>query len=396
MNHDPTASGPPPPAIGPDAPGSDVAGQGASRWRRRALIGLALLVAIALIAQPVRLRAVAAATVADALDLDIPRPFAHDPHRRATHLEGIEVDVYGPSERTDSPDGPLPGIAADAGVLLLVPGAAPDGRDDRRLVALAEAFARSGQVVVVPELEVYQEDLVPEDLDRLVTLVGVLAPVHGPVVLAGISFGGSLSLVAAGDARIDGDVALVATFGAYADLGGVVQAAVTGVGIVDGERYPWDPDPRAPDVVREQVVGLLPDADGQQLAAALEARDASTLPAGLLPAYELLTADDPTQVPSLVDALPAPVRDRLDVVSPIRAVPELDVPIVALHARDDPVIPYAELHRLGSHYPHARLLDLATFDHVGIDPDREISWWVTVRDLWATTRFVTEVLAARS
>ncbi|GEM_PF-1400964 len=365
-----------------------------SRWRRRGLIGLAVIVILAIVVQPVRLRATAAVTVADGLDLPVPRPFASEFERRATVIDGLEVDVYGPPASDDAR--PPLHVHGDVEVVLMVPGAAPAGRDDTRLVVLAEAFARSDRVVIVPELEVYQETLVPEDLERLVTLIGALAPHHGPVVLTGISFGGSLGLIAAGDPRVAGDVALVGTFGAYADLAGVLQAATTGVGLVDGEAYPWDPDPRAERVVREQIVGLLPPEEGERLDRALDREDPSQLPAELRPAYDVLTQSDPQRVMELVASLPAPVLDRLEVVSPTRAVPALDVPIVALHARDDPVIPYAELHRLGSAYPHAELLSLETFDHVGIDPEDEPSWWVTVRDLWNTTRFVTEVLRAGS
>ena len=366
----------------------------ASTWRRRGLIGVALLAVVAIVAQPIRLRAVAAATVADALDLDWPRPFAQEVDRRATTIDGLEVDVYGPPADPTGGDGagPIPGLSGDAEVVLMVPGAAPDGRDDRRLVSLAEAFARSGRGVVVPELEVYQEDLVPEDLERLVTLIGAIAPHHGPVVLAGISFGGSLSLIAAGDPRVAGEVTLVATFGAYADLAGVLQAAVTGRSLVEGEDYAWDPDPRAEEVAREQLIGLLPDEAQQPLIDALETEDPTVLPDQLRPAYELLTTRDPARVAELVEVLPTPVLERLEAVSPVRAAADLDVPIVALHAKDDPVIPYAELHRLGHHYPHAELISLQTFDHVGIDPEAETRWWVTVRDLWSTTRFAGEVL----
>jgi acetyl esterase/lipase len=375
-----------------------------TRWRRRGLIGLVVLVVIGLLAQPIRLRATALATVADALDLAVPRPFAHEVERREVRIDDEVVDVYGPpSARTTGVDGDatMSGAASspldldeDVEVVVMVPGAAPNGRDDSRLVALAESFARTGRAVVVPELEVYQEDLVPEDLDRLVTVVAAIAGHHGPVVLTGISFGGSLSLIAANDPRIQGDVALVATFGAYADLAGVLQAATTGSALVGDQRFPWDPDPRAEDVVREQLVGLLPAEQGAALDDAFDHEDPSELPDDLRPVYDLLTEDDPARVMALVDDLPAPILDRIRAMSPIRAAPELKVRIVALHARDDPVIPFGELHRLGATYDQADLRELRTFDHVGIDPDGDTSWWVTVRDLWTTAGFVTEVLRA--
>lgn len=373
-----------------------------SPWRRRGLIGLAVLLVLGVIAQPVRLRVLAAAIVADGLDLAVPRPFAPEIERRQAVLAGIEADLYGPPAegvlRAD--DGPsatgLP-PEADGKVVLLVPGATPAGRDDRRVVALAEAFARGSRVVVVPELDVYQEDLVPEDIERIVQLVMALDDAHGPVTLTGISFGGSLSLVAAGDPRLDGRVALVGTFGAYVDLGGVVQAATTGVALVDDRRFPWDADPRAADVVRDQILRLLTDQDREELRQALDGVIPPTaLRSEIRAAYDLLRNDDPARTPVLLEQLPQVVRDRVTAVSPARAVPDLDVPVVALHARDDPVIPYGELRRLGTVYPEAELISLTTFDHVGIDPEQEVSWWVTASDLWRTTRFVSRVLGAQS
>jgi len=362
-------------------------------WRRRGLIGLVVLALVALIAQPLRLRVVAAATVADSLDLAVPRPFAAEVERHDTTVAALEADVYAPPA-SGWDDGP-PSAAAGS-VVVLIPGATPAGRDDRRVVALAEAFARSDRVVVVPELEVYDEDLVPEDIERIIRLVRALSEMHGPVVLTGISFGGSLALVAAADPGLADRVALVGTFGAFADLAGVIQAATTGVAIVDGERFPWDADPRAEDVVREQILRLLAPDERERLTAALEGEvPPDTLPADLRATYDLLVNDDPEAVSDLVADLPRTIQDRLATVSPARAAAELGVPLIALHARDDPVIPYGELHRLGTVYPQAELMSLTTFDHVGIDPDREVRWWVTARDLWVTTRFVAEVLAAQ-
>lgn len=349
-----------------------------------------MVVTLALVAIPLRHRGFAVVTVADALDLPLPRPFAPEVQRGQTSLAGGEVDLYQPTRDARSPAG-----RADRSIMVLVPGAAPEGRDDQRVQALAEAFARSGQLVVVPELVVYRQDLVVEDIQRLVDLVDVLTTEHGPVVLAGISFGGSLSLIAAGDPRLRDQVALVATFGAYADLVGVVQAVTTGESLVDGERFGWQPDPRAEEVVRDQVLGLLPDADREALRAVFEGMgEVTELSSPLQGAYELLTTEDPVRVLELVDRLPRPIYERLAQVSPLRAVPDLQVPIVAMHARDDPVIPYGELHRLGSGYPHAELVTVRTFDHVGIDPGEATSWWVTVQDLWSTTGFVERILRA--
>lgn len=333
-------------------------------------------------------RVVAAATVLDGLGIAGPRPFAPEVERRPEVLSDIIVDRYAPSSTDDETSRSL------LPAVLLVPGATPSGRDDRRVVAIAEALARADRMVVVPELEVYGEDLVPADVDRLVTLTGTLAARHGPIAIAGISFGGSLGLVAAADPQVADEVALVATFGAYADLAGVVQAATTGVSLVGDRRIPWTPDPRALDVVREQLLGLLDADDRRAVEAALASRsDPTGLPSELRAVHDLLVAQDPTRTMALVEQTPPAVRDRIALVSPARAGADLTVPVVALHAADDPVIPYGELARLDAVLGEVEPLRLVTFDHVGIEANGH-GWWVTVRDLWQATRLVDRVLRA--
>jgi pimeloyl-ACP methyl ester carboxylesterase len=368
-----------------DAPDSS-AGAGGPRigvGGTRILALLLLVALLAVVARPVGLRGVALVTVADGLGLAVPRPFAPAVERVRDAVGGVEVDRYAPSA----------GGTADPAIVL-VPGASPAGRDDDRVVAIASALARASRTVVVPELEVYGEDLVPADIERLVEVAGALARDHGPVVLAGLSFGGSLSLLAAHDPRLVDRVALVATFGAYADLAGVIQAVSTGVSLVDGEQIGWDPDPRAAEIVEDQLLGLLSGADRAAVAAALEGdRDAASLRTELRAVHDLLEDHDPERTMAHLDAAPETVRDRIAEVSPARAAPDLTVPIVALHTRDDPVIPYGELARLEVAYAQTEALPLATFDHVGL-ADEDEAWWVRARDLWTTARFVHRILAA--
>ena len=360
---------------------------------------MAIIVALALVVVVAAPFATALVTVADGLGFDPPRPFAAEVDRERALLGDIEVDRYVPARtpragRVASSPTPAASRAADRPAVLLLPGATPAGRDDRRVVEIATAFARTDRLVIVPELEVYDEDLRPEDVQRIVTVSDALAADHGRVVLAGLSFGGSLALLAAARPALEDRVALVATFGAYVDLAGVVQAATTGRSLVDGESYPWDPDPRAGEVVREQTLALLSTPDRNRVTAALEGdTDPDHLDVEQRAVHDLLTDTDPARTLDHLAAGPEVLRERIAEVSPARQAPQLDVPVIALHARDDPVIPHAELRRLEATYPHARTLELVTFDHVGLGDDQ--GWWVTVRDLWQTARFARSILSAR-
>ena len=369
----------------------------------RALFVVTAVVLVGLVVAtsgPVTLRLVALISVADGLGFDPPRPLAPEVVRERDVLGGVEVDRYRPvaTERR----GRLPDTvtvstprAASRPAIVLLPGATPPGRDDRRVIAIATAIARADRVVLVPELEVYGEQLLPADIERITDVAAAAGTEHPGVVLAGLSFGGSLGVIAAADPRLEDHLRLVATFGAYADLAGVVQAVTTGVSLVAGERVGWDPDPRAAEVVREQLLGLLDPADRSQVAAVLDDGVAvDELRPELRAVHDLLTDPDPARTWDHLAAAPERVQERIAEVSPVRAAPELAAPLVTLHAVDDPVIPAGEQRRFEVAYPQTRTLELTTFDHVGLT-DQEHGWWVTVRDLWQTARFVHAILGAR-
>lgn len=339
-----------------------------------------VLGSIGWLAPPGRSGGTAAGTVADGLDIVSWRPFAPTVEVEQRTVGGTPADVY-------EPDG-------DAPTVLLVPGAVPAGRDDPRVRQLAYVLARGDRRVVVPELAVYDERLVQEDVDRLVQAVTDLSSPTRPVVLVGISFGGSLSIVAAADERLEGRVAGVATFGAFADLIGVAQAATTGVSLVDGRRVPWDADPRAEEVVRQQLVSLLPDRD----AAAVRASLTSDLPTERLSAdaravHDLLANEDPERTYQLARALPPRIRRRLEVVSPTAVAGDLrDLPIVAMHSREDPVIPYGELRRLGAALPHARVLTVDSLQHADLRISSPGGWVGALDDLATVWTFTASAL----
>ncbi len=358
---------------------------GARRGPRWLLALLAMRALVGMLAEPVRLRAVAATTVAEALDLPVVRPAAAEVTRERTDLDGVEGDLYE--------------VGPDAPAVVLIPGAAPRGIEDPRIVQLAEAIARAGRTVFVPQLEVYEETLVTADIDRLVAATRALSDEpRGPAVLLGTSFGGSLGMLAAADDRLEGRVALVASFGAYADLLGVLQAATTGHSLVGDQRIAWeDPHPDAEQIVRDQLADLLDPADRRQLRRLLDDTLAVADADGpARAAHALLTNEDPARTAALARRLPTEVRQRLAEVSPVTVADDLDAPVLAMHSVRDPAIPFGELRRLEEALPHARIITLERFDHVELDLQGPRDVLEALGDLRRTWRFATEVLAAES
>ncbi len=350
------------------------------RVSRHVILALALVVAASLVL-PTRTWWKALGATAGALDLAVPRPLAAEVDRELTAVGGVEGHLY------RSGDGAPP--------VLLVPGATPDGLADRRVERVARSLAAARRTVFVPQLALYEERLERTDVVALVdAAAGLLEETGGErTVVVGISYGGSLALVAAADRRLVDVVDTVAVLGAYADLVGVIQAITTGVSLVDGEAHPWDAHPEAEDVLRDRIVELLAPEQRELLGAALAGTvDPVDLPDPAATFHELLTNTDPARTFEIAEQLPGPVRARLDRLSPAGHLDDVAADIVAMHATDDPLVPFGEGLRLVSLRPDTTLLPLTTFGHVEADATATPGWADSARDLLRVWRFTARVL----
>ena len=333
---------------------------------------------------PVQTRAKALGVLGEALGLPIPRPFASPFVRGEVSLDGVTGHLYVPAGRSPP--------------VLLVPGAAPRGKDDPRAVRLAGALARAGRAVFVPDLELSQRRFVTEDMDRIARAVVALDahPVtEGPVQLVGISYGGSFGLVAAADPRVRGHLVQVAVFGAYWDLVGVIQAATTGVSLVDGRQVRWPADPRAERVLRRVALRLVPEGRRGDLREALAGTESpASLPGEARAIHDLLVNRDPELTFELASRLAPEDRGLLRRFSPSSVASRIDVPVVAMHSTDDPAVPFGEVLRLGAALPEARVARVSLFRHVDLQtsPLRAVA---ALRELSEAWRFSTWVVAAQ-
>ncbi len=329
-------------------------------------------------------RGKALAVLAESVGIDFPRPFAAEIRRKDELLDGVTGHLY-------SPQDPAPPI-------VLLPGAAPLGKTDPRAVRLARSLARADRTVFIPDLTLYERRFDKEDLDRIVRCVLALGShpsAEGTVVLLGVSYGGSFALVAAADERLQGRLAQVATFGAYWDLVGVIQAVTSGTSLVDGARVPWDGHPMARTILEEAVVGLAPEELRGPLQAALATGDPSDLPPQARAVFDLLRNDDPARARELASGLPPALREFLSSFSPSSVAERLDVPVVAMHSTDDPAVPYGELVRLRKALPEARVVTVSSFRHVDPSTDAPGGWTALVADAWDAWAFTSWILGAQ-
>jgi hypothetical protein len=346
---------------------------------------LAVLAGLLGLLPPVRTRGKAAAVLADALGLPFPRPFAAPVRVGEISLDGVRGDLY-------RPWWPAPPI-------LLLPGAAPQGRDDPRVVRLAGSLARAGRVVFVPELELYDQRFTERDLDRIARAVVGLdehPATLGGVQMLGISYGGSFGMVAAGDPRVRGRLIQVAVFGAYWDLVGVIQAATTGVSLVEGRRYRWAADPRAEEILHRVALRLVPRRTRPDLRAALEgAGGTRSLPSDARALHALLVNTDPARTFDLATRLDPGDRGVLRRFSPASAEGRIEAPVVAMHSVDDPAVPFGEAVRLTEAAPATRLVVVRLFRHVDLRGGTPGEVLGVMGDLVRAWRFASWVVGAQ-
>ncbi|MHC5211446.1 MAG: alpha/beta hydrolase family protein [Planctomycetota bacterium] len=249
----------------------------------------------------------------------------------------LPVRIYRP--RGDA--GPLPAF-------LLVHGASIDGAADPRFVALARALSARGATVATPEIRSLAElRLDPDEPGRLADVAVWLGErvdltADGRVAVMGISVGGSYSLLAALDARLQPRLASVLVFGAYADLEALLLEWLTSPGATPGLLDPFTEGRRR--VLAGNLDTLVEPVDRQVVAGAIRALlqgRAVPEPAGLGPrATRVMAAarsDRPMQ-PSAAEDLIVPLAQALSALSPADVEEVPAAPIFLLHASSDPVV----------------------------------------------------------
>jgi acetyl esterase/lipase len=352
--------------------------------RRRTLLVAVMVVATVAIAwaalDVARDRLHAGVAVLETFGVSVPHPFAPDPAPESGEIGGVAGRLY---------------AVGDAPAILIVPGATPQGVEDPRVNDVARALARSGRTVFIPELELYRERFAHEDLERIVVAVGGLAErSNRPVTVVGISYGGSLALVAAADPRMEGRLSRVATLGAYYDLIGVIQAVTTGGSLIGDRFIPWEGHPNAKAFLAARTAELLPEYQRVLLMETLDGRaDPEDLDPGARSLYDLLVNQDPHQTALLVDRLPPEYRTVLKDFSPSAFADHIDVPVFAMHSTDDPLVPYAELLRLEAGMPQAKTATVHLLRHVDFDPTSITDWKEALPDLIQLWDFTTWILA---
>jgi len=277
--------------------------------------------------------------------------------------------------------------------IVLIPGLVPQGKDDRRLMALAYTLARLRFAVLVPDLEGLRHyrirsSNVREVADAFRYLISrpELVP-EGRAGIAGFSYGAGPVVMAALQPDIRQRVRFVMTLGGYYDLRSIVTYFTTGY---YRERAGGEWRYKAPHGYAKWVFTLsnsdLLERPSDQAALNrhahemrnLQPGDAGLAPIGLAPdakaLYDLLTNQDPNRVPALLESLSPRMRSELHGINPAALdLSRLHARLILVHGRSDAIIPYTESVTLTRALPVGKvtLFLIDGFAHVDVQVERQ-------------------------
>ncbi len=250
--------------------------------------------------------------------------------------------------------------------LVLVPGLAPEGKDDPRLVALAQSLARVRFAVLVPDLQGLRALKVrASDVGEIADAVQWLssnerlAPA-GQVGLAAISYAAGPALLATLEPRVEGRVAFFVSVGGYYDIAQAITFAATGAYRTGkGWRFA-EANPYGKWVFVGSNAERMAEQSGRALLWAIAERklDEPRAPIADLTArlgpdgqavMALVENTDPDKVPALIEALPHALKAEIAALDPARAaLARFAARAILIHGQADAIIPYTEseaLHR---------------------------------------------------
>jgi pimeloyl-ACP methyl ester carboxylesterase len=264
--------------------------------------------------------------------------------------------------------------------LVLVPGLAPTGYRDERLVALARALAGKRFAVLVPDIVSFREQRVgAADAQAIASALRALGEEHGGRLgLVAISYAVGPAVLAMLRPELAGRIDFVVAIGGYHDATALIGFFTTGW-FREVDDAPWQegkPNAYGRWVFVHANAERLESAFDRVALVAMARRKLANLEADIADLREglgpegravmaLLDNRDPARVAELIVALPRAIRAEIEALDLARRdLSRLDPRAILIHGRDDPIIPYSESKKLARALSGAKV-ELVLLDEIG-------------------------------
>ncbi|WP_018170141.1 alpha/beta hydrolase [Thioalkalivibrio sp. ALMg9] len=325
-----------------------------------------------------------------------------EPTRQTLTLEtdegDIAADLYHPQQNVGAR-------------IVLVPGFTPQGKDDRRLVQLANTLARARFLVLVPDLQGSKDLSVrPDEAAAIGDAAALLSRLEVEraadeqyVGVAAISYAVGLAVLATLTPQGEEAIDFLVAIGGYYDTKNVITFATTGAFREPGSAH-WQtrtPDPQAKWIFLRGNLHMLNDREDRAILEEIARRRMGDPKAPIDDVADdlgdegrsllaLILNDDQERVPELLDDLPASAQAAIEMLSLTnRDLSHLSNGAILIHGRADTMIPHTESERLARAIGDADLHLIDGFSH--IDPQG-----VGLIGQWQLIRAVMDLIARRS
>ena len=295
--------------------------------------------------------------------------------------------------------------------LVFLNGVTARGRHHPDVRRLAEALARAGFLVAVPDPPGLADGrLAGETLDSTVSAIRAVADrpdaLGGRVCLLGVSIGATLALLAAEDEELARRVTVVAGIAPYPDFLNAARLATTGHALEEGKLVRFRPPGFLGLVTARSLVGALPPSasrralldelervpdDADDPLACFRSPDREPEDAAARAVVAFLGNRDPERFDELYGGLPAELRAGIAQLSPVERAAALRAPVEIAVARNDKYLPPAEVQALAEAATGTtvRLTVTSTLSHA----DLRLRWQ-EVRDFLAFYGWVVRTIMA--
>ncbi len=299
----------------------------------------------------------------------------------------------------------LPPRGGKHSAVLLFLGVNPAGRDDPRVVRLAQGLARSGMVTLIPWSETMTQNRIdPTEIDNLVRAFQYLRGLDevdpDRVGMGGFCVGASLATVAAQDRRIRDDVRFVNFFGGYFNAFDLVKSIAAGKSFYDGQIEPWNPDDLTRQVFATSLIESLEDPSERDALAVVfvGGQDGSKVEIeGFSPngyaVYRLLKGATLDEAEALLRQIPQKAQDMLKLISPSAHLDDLKARVLIMQNREDNLVPVEESRRMVdalSDNGRVYYTEFSFFQHV--DPTRPVNPLTFVRESFKLFLYMYQIM----